>query len=473
MKSSIKSRWIKNILFATIAILFIFSCVIVFSVCTRYFNSVELAMRVRNTKSVDTFFTSYNDGAEETFSLGAFDFVENFAYKDIMEVWVIDKDGKPIISSSGFSINYSGSWEDYNIALSSPDKIGVARLRLDSGEPVTAMTYILRDQNNIHYGALRYLISMEEMYDQLYFIGIIVLLVFLFVVGLITASGMYFVSSIVNPVAEIRRITSEIAKGNFSARIMYDYYDDEIGELCLSINNMAQQLSEIDKMKNDFISTVSHEIRTPLTAIKGWGDTLKNVHDNPEILQKGLEIIISETSRLSSMVEELLDYSRMQNGGIILIKEQFDVCALIEDVGSFYKQRAIEADIDIIISLPSEPVVMIGDVDKLRQVFINVLDNAIKYTHNGGKVEITVERIQKNVKIIFVDTGCGISQKDLPHIKEKFYKANNMIRGTGIGLAVADEIVSCHNGEVNIYSEVSVGTRVEIILPTEFKEDKL
>lgn len=472
MKSSIKSRWIKNILFATIAILFIFCCIIVFSVCTRYFNSAELAMRVRNTKSVDTFFTSYNDGTEETFSLGAFEFVENFAYKDIMEVWVIDKDGKAIISSSGFSITYSGSWEDYELALSSADRIGVARLRLDSGEPVTAMTYILRDQNNVNYGALRYMISMEEMYEQLSFIGIIVLLVFIFVVVLISASGMYFVSSIVNPVAEIRKTTSEIAKGNFSARIMYDYYDDEIGELCRSINEMALQLSEIDQMKNDFISTVSHEIRTPLTAIKGWGDTLKNVHDNPEILQKGLDIIIAETGRLSSMVEELLDYSRMQNGGIRLIKEQVDICELTENVYSFYKQRAEKEEIELSINVPSSPVIIIADVDKLRQVLINILDNAIKYTKDGGKVEITVESIQKYVRILFVDTGCGISQKDLPHIKEKFYKANNTIRGTGIGLAVADEIVASHFGELNIYSEVSVGTKVEIFLPTEYKEDK-
>lgn len=472
MKSSIKSRWIKNILFSTIAILFIFSCVIVFSVCTRYFNSAELAMRVRNTKSVDTFFTSYNDGTEETFSLGAFEFVENFAYKDIMEVWVIDKDGKAVISSSGFSVTYSGSWEDYDIALSSPDKIGVARLRLDSGEPVTAMTYILRDQNNVNYGALRYLISMEEMYDQLYFIGIIVFLVFVFVVVLITASGIYFVSSIVNPVAEIRKTTGEIAKGNFSARIMYDYYDDEIGELCRSINEMALQLSEIDKMKNDFISTVSHEIRTPLTAIKGWGDTLKNVHDNPEILQKGLDIIVAETGRLASMVEELLDYSRMQNGGIRLIKENLNVCELVEDVHSFYKQRAVESNITLALNTPDTPVILFADMDKIRQVLINVLDNAIKYTQSGGKVEITVERIQKCVKIIFTDNGCGIPAKDLPHIKEKFYKANNTIRGTGIGLAVADEIVASHGGELNIFSEVSAGTKIEIILPTEFKEDK-
>ncbi len=467
IKGSIKSRWIKNILFAIIAILFVFSCLIIFSVSTRYFNSAELTIRARNSKSVDTFFSSYSNGDDELFAQGAYDFIENFAYKDIMEVWVLNKNGEPVISSSGFEVSSEGEMPDYTKALSSDDNIGVKRVRLTSGEPVTALTYILRNGNGEVYGGLRYMISMQEMYDQLYFIAMIIMIIFVLIVILITMSGMYFVSSIVDPVDRIRRTTAEIAKGNFTVRIEHEYYDDEIGELCESINEMAHQLSEIDKMKNDFISTVSHEIRTPLTAIKGWGDTLKKVSDNPEILARGLDIITTETTRLSSMVEELLDYSRIQNGSMRLIKEKLDICALTQEIYSFYKQRADEKSIELIISYPDEPVVIFGDVDKLRQVLINVLDNAIKYTPNEGKIEITVERTEKYVKISFTDNGCGISQKDLPHVKEKFYKANNTIRGTGIGLAVASEIVSLHSGEVNIYSKLSEGTRVEVLLPAE------
>lgn len=466
MKSSIKSRWIKHVLLVIVAILFVFSCIIIYSASTRYYNAAELAIRARNSKSVDTFFSTYNTGSDDNFTLGAYKFVENFLYRDTMEVWVIDKNGKMIVSSSGFNVSTSTSWEDYNIALTANDNIGVKRLRLDSGEPVTAMTYILRDDSGNNYGAVRYLVSMRDMYSQLKIIYLMVIVAFVIIVLLITASGMYFVSSIVNPVTDIRKTTGEIAKGNFDVRINHDYYNDEIGELCDSINNMALQLSEIDKMKNDFISTVSHEIRTPLTAIKGWGETLKNVEYDKTILDKGLDIIVDETTRLSSMVEELLDFSRIQSNGMNIISTGFDLNELITKVYSFYKSKAEEEGIELILSGADKGTIyMSGDIDKIRQVFINILDNAIKYTDKGGKVEIGIETERKYVKITFCDTGCGISEKDLPHIKEKFYKANNTVRGTGIGLAVADEIIKKHMGEINISSVLSQGTKVEVILP--------
>ena len=470
--NSIKARWIKSILLVFTAIMFLFSCIIIYSSCTRYFNSAELAIRARNSKSVDTFFSAYNNGDSDTFAMGAYKFVENFQYKDIMEVWVIDKNRKLLVSSSGFSESASTDWQDYDLALEAEDRIGVKRLRLNSGEPVTAMTYILRDSSGNNYGAVRYLISMTDMYNQLFMIVIIVLASFILVVALMTISGMYFVSSIVNPVSQICRTTARIAKGDFSARIDYVYNQDEIGELCSSINNMAQQLSEIDKMKNDFISTVSHEIRTPMTAIKGWGETLKNVGDNPVLLEKGLDIIVSETERLSGMVEELLDFSRMQNGKIRIVNEEIDLLYIIEHVYDIYKQKAINEKLNLSLDLNGNTDIrLIGDKDRIRQVIINILDNAIKYTPENGNISLSVARIQKYVKIIISDSGKGIPQKDLPHIKEKFYKADNNVRGTGIGLAVADEIIKMHAGEINISSEVGKGTTVEIILPIINKED--
>lgn len=472
MKGSIKSRWIKHILVVIIAILFVFSCIIIYSASSRYFNSAELTIRARNSKSVDTFFSAYNNGDSDSFTLGAYKFVENFLYADIMEVWVIDKNGKMIVSSSGFNVSTSTQWEDYEIALKAPDNIGVKRLRLDSGEPVTAMTYILRDDAGKNYGAVRYLISMAEMYDQLFIIILIVLIAFVLIVILITVSGLYFVSSIVNPVTEICKTTGEIAKGDFSARIETEYADDEIGELCASINNMAVQLSEIDKMKNDFISTVSHEIRTPLTAIKGWGETLKNVGYEKSILDKGLDIIVDETTRLSVMVEELLDFSRMQSSGMKIISRRFNISELLVKSFNFLNKKADEEGVSLEYKVGnSDDIYIIGDPDKLRQVIINVIDNAIKYSGQGGKVEIKVEIIGKYVKILVCDNGCGISEKDLPHIKEKFYKANNTVRGTGIGLAVADEIIKKHSGEININSVPGSGTDVEIVLPLDIKEE--
>ena len=471
-RNTVKGRWFRTVLLVFVVIMFLFSCIIIYSSCTRYFNSAELAIRARNSKSVDTFFSVYNDGKTETFTLGAHEFVENFQYRDIMEVWVLDKNGKLIVSSSGFSRSDSSQMDDYTYALEAEDNIGVKRMRLSSGEPVTAMTYILRDPSGNNYGAVRYLVSMKDMYDQLIMTIVIIIAAFILVVTLMAISGMYFVSSIVNPVSDICTTTAKIAKGDFSVKINYEYEHDEIGELCTSINNMAQQLSEIDKMKNDFISTVSHEIRTPLTAIKGWGETLKNVGDNPEILDKGINIIVDETERLTFMVEELLDFSRMQNGKIKIVNEEIDLLNIISNVYDIYRLKAINENINMTLNFDDcSDVKVIGDKVRIRQVIINILDNAIKYTKENGNIAISVARIQKYVKIVISDNGIGISGNDLPHIKEKFYKADTNIRGTGIGLAVADEIIKMHSGEINITSEPGSGTSVEIILPVINKED--
>lgn len=470
-KGSIKSRWIKQILIITVISLLAVLITLLFSAKMRYDNAAELAIRARVSKSINTFFDYYNDGTDDSFLKGAAEYVENFQYKDTMEVWVLDRNGKVLITSSGFSVTPTGEFEDYNSALYSPDNTSVKKLMTKSGEPITAMTYILRDSDNENYGAVRFLISMEDMYKQLFVLSMIFILCFALIIILITSSGMYFVSTIVNPVQKINKTTGEIAKGNFNARVQNYYYDDEIGELCDSINNMALQLSEIDKMKNEFISTVSHEIRTPLTAIKGWGETIRNTTQGNELTEKGIDIILEETTRLSSMVEELLDFSRIQSDSIRLIIDDVNLSAILEQIYLIYKQKAENENKSIVLDIPEKEIVLRADTDRIRQVFINILDNAVKYTPSGGEIKITVERNKKYAKIEFIDNGCGISQKDILHVKEKFYKANNTVRGTGIGLAVADEIIRKHGGELNIKSELNKGTLVEVILPLAEKGD--
>ena len=234
---------------------------------------------------------------------------------------------------------------------------------------------------------------------------------------------------------------------------------------------MAIQLSEIDKMKNEFISTVSHEIRTPLTAIKGWGETLKSTSSGDELTSKGIDIILEETTRLSSMVEELLDFSRIQNDNMKLILQNINLKDIINQVYMIYKNKAATENKALHFCEDNADVFLYVDADRIRQVFINILDNAIKYTPNGGEIKIYVERNEKYVTISFMDNGCGIMESDLIHVKEKFYKANNTVKGTGIGLAVCDEIVRKHGGEINIKSKYSKGTLVEVVLPLKEKGD--
>ena len=231
---------------------------------------------------------------------------------------------------------------------------------------------------------------------------------------------------------------------------------------------MAQQLGQTEEMKNSFVSTVSHEIRTPLTAIKGWSETLSSIAEksDDEIMKRGLKVISSETGRLSLMVEELLDFSRMQSGKLKMKNGVVDIIAEVQQAYLMYRPKAEKEGKTLRLVLPkNEESFVDGDSDRICQVFINILDNAVKYTETNGKIIIKVENLKKYVKISFSDNGCGISKSDLQHVKEKFYKANNEKHGTGIGLAVVDEIIKLHNGLLKIESAENKGTTVEVMFP--------
>ncbi len=463
-RKNIKSRWIKNILAVTVAVLIALAAVILYSVYNHYITTAELTVRARISSTVDNYFSYYNAEDDNAFAVAANNFAENFAYKDIMELLILDKEGKTLTSTNAFGASSTVEHDDYNSALVSYNRIGVSTCKTVNNERVLAVSYILKSRDGEHYGALRYLVSLEDAYKQFFLVTVLVLLFFGLIIIFISLSGRYFVSSIVQPLEKINSITKIIAKGDFSVRLNSNS-DDEIGELSESINEMASQLNETEKIKNEFISTVSHEIRTPLTAIKGWGETLKNIGNDPQLTNKGLDIIISETERLSDMVEELLDFSRIQNGNMKLNFDLFNLTEVLNDVYLSYKQKAEAENKNISLQLKDNAVLIKGDESKIRQVLINVADNALKYTYSGSTVKITLERNEKYVTIYFIDNGRGISEKDLPHIKEKFYKADNTVRGTGIGLAVADEIIRKHGGNLNIRSKIGEGTVVEIVLP--------
>ena len=222
-------------------------------------------------------------------------------------------------------------------------------------------------------------------------------------------------------------------------------------------------------MKNDFVSTISHELRTPLTSIKGWGETLMQVGDtDPALMKRGMSVIISEASRLSGMVEELLDFSKIQSNRMNLQLKKIDVLAELDETVFTFKERAIKDGIEIIYNAPELPAPMEADEDRIRQVFVNIFDNAIKYNYHGGRVIVLAQIVSPTtLEISISDTGRGISPENLPKVKEKFFKADTTISGSGIGLAVADEIVRLHGGTLNIDSILNEGTTVTITLPIE------
>jgi signal transduction histidine kinase len=183
-----------------------------------------------------------------------------------------------------------------------------------------------------------------------------------------------------------------------------------------------------------------------------------------ESFEKGMKVITSETSRLTEMVEDLLDFSKMQSGHLKLQKSDMDALKELSDAVSVYAEKAKKEQVDLSYSEPDFKVLIYGDKNRIRQVFINIIDNAVKYS-SGGRVTVAAEPAETRLIISVSDTGCGISAKDLPKIKTRFFKANNSVRGSGIGLAVADEIITMHEGKLDIESEWGKGTTVKISLP--------
>ena len=275
---------------------------------------------------------------------------------------------------------------------------------------------------------------------------------------------MFFIRSIVRPIGEIEATAAKIAEGNLDTRIE-NKYNDEIGTLSDTINHMAGELDKTERMKNEFISSVSHELRTPLTSIKGWVETIAAIRDPADPnFRRGVQVISSEADRLYSMVEELLDFSRMQNG-LKLDLQLLDLVAEVSDAAIMVERRVELEGLHLAYDEPEEPMPVMADPARLRQVFINVLDNAVKYSPPHGTVRMDVLSDGNSAFVNISDEGRGIAPDDLENVKVKFFKGKGAVRGSGIGLAVVDEIVTALDGSVDIQSEVGRGTTVTVRLP--------
>ncbi len=465
----ITKRWLFNSFGVIVFILVVLCIAFAVAVRTFYYNSVTQSM-LSTANAINTLLISYSDDISIDYSVQVRSLVENFDEKDKMELMAISNDGEVALTSSGFQISTEMDMPDFTDAFVSPNGIGIYEGYLGSEKIMAVTTTIASGSSEIV--AMRLVTSLEEVDNQIIILiiaSVILGMAILFFVGL---SGSYFISSIVNPIGEVGVTARRIAQGDFNARLNKSR-NDEIGELCDIINHMAEELSRSESIKNDFISSVSHELRTPLTAIKGWGETLMYDNTDKKDMQKGMHVIMSETERLSSMVEELLDFSRMQSGKLKLIMGKFDLIAELSDAVLMYTQKAKREEKFLIYNEPEIFESYYGDKNRLRQVFINVIDNALKYSDSGDSITVSAA-LKSNVYIISVeDTGCGISSNDLPKIKNKFYKANLTRRGSGIGLAVADEIVCRHGGSLSVDSIEGSGTTVAIHLPIKRKHDEL
>ncbi len=461
--SGITRRWLKNVfgtvLLATIAVVILF-CMFAQS---SYYNMLSARLRA-DAQNVGHYYTNFI--TTDSFETAAHAMVEDFEDKNLMEIQIFDIEGNVAVSSSGFPMGEV--YDTPDLISAKAGKAGHWRGKLPpTQEKVMSYSLPLKDEYGNIQGTVRLLTTLvlaDDMLAGLYFFIALLGFGIILLTGL---SGVYFIKSIVVPVALITDAANAIAKGNMTQRIEIDNNEDELDNLCATINTMAQELGESEKVKNDFISSVSHELRTPLTAIRGWSETMiaTQSEDMDPTTRRGIEVIYKETERLSKLVEELLDSSRIQNGRFKLMVAPTDIVAEFEDTVFMMMERARLENVTIEYEPGPDSVEILGDKNRLKQVFFNIIDNAIKHSEDDGKIQTAVTLNENSVCITIADHGEGISEQDLPFVKQMFYKGHSQKRGSGIGLGVADEIIKRHSGTLDIASVEGQGTTVTITLP--------
>ena len=459
---SIATRWMIHGLGLAILIIIIAIVSLSYSIKNYLYNSIESAIRGRSDEMVSNLTVRVESYNELGNTLR--EYVRNFTDAGELEVTAFSVYGDALASTSGMSnISYEGL-EDMEKAIYDPDNFGNYVGVNEYGEKVMAITRVVRDRDDKALGAVRYVTSLEKADKMVMQTTGLFIIVGIIITAFIILSGIYFISSIINPVKQISESARDIAQGNFNVRLNKKN-DDEIGYLVDTVNEMAAELNNSEKLKNEFISSVSHELRTPLTSIRGWAETLASAQVDEETFKKGMRVISKESERLTGLVEELLDFSRLQNGKLTMNMVKMDILAELDEAVFTFTDRARSENKKLIYNEPDSLPYVKGDANRLRQVLINLLDNAFKYNKDCGEIKVEAFSEKGFVYIKVSDSGIGISQKDLPNIKKKFYKVNSMIKGSGIGLAVSDEIISYHGGSLTVESVYGTGTTVTVKLP--------
>ncbi|MDY3118038.1 MAG: ATP-binding protein [Peptoniphilus sp.] len=380
------------------------------------------------------------------------------------QVQLIDTDAQLVYDSIGAINDPVKDYQDVLSALKGEEGFRIGPVPFSDVKVLSVSRPLFSDDNQV-IGVLRYTSSLAPAMRAVWTLSRYLFVLTAFVISIAVVASRMLSKSITRPIEEIQSTAIQLADGQYKKHIVMKR-DDELGQLAQSINTLAAEIVRKEQVKNDFISSISHELRTPLTSIKGWAAVLKDTDPtDTEVMNEGFQIIEKETDRLSKMVEELLDFSRYISGRITLKKDVFDITSTCEDVWKQMKPRATKESIHLINEINEEVVLLTADEDRLRQVLINLIDNAIKFTDPGGWVLFEARKNFPNYEMIISDNGVGMDENERLLAKEKFYKGKHSNSHSGLGLSIADEIVKLHNGTIQIVSEKSVGTTIRISIP--------
>ncbi len=461
MKKSIRKRLVKNFILVILITVVIIVTFLSNSVKEYYYKNLEDVLTSQmeaSTSFYSRYFPSFN--------------LDDILIEDIdifwrytnVEVQILSLKGDLLLDTLGISSDEQ--IETFDVVKAQDGEKGVWTGTVPySSESVMAISIpLIKDDESL--GIIRFVSSLEETNKLVQNVIILLITVGLVVIIIGGVVSIILANSIVDPLERVSKVAEKMANGQLKIRNDIEN-DDEIGRLASTLNHMADEIIKREQIKIDFISSVSHELRTPLTSIKGWSITLQAKDIEQDLLLDGLKIIEKESDRLSFMVEELLDFSKFISGRITLEKDDFDFSSTLNFIAKQYMPKSKKRDINFSVEIDENVNMLVGDENRIKQVLINLLDNAFKFTDAGGFVELKAYMMDKNLILEVKDTGIGISEEDLPNIKEKFYKGKTSRANSGIGLAICDEIVKLHQGELIIESQLGKGTDIKVILPYE------
>ena len=459
----IRRRWLLNSVSAALFIIVLAVVSFTVSMSRYYYDAMEEGLKAR-AGSAASFFRSYT---RSEYRQTAKNYVDNFGEKSKLELQFIEPSGAILYSSYGLTAGSTPDTEDIRAAFENAVMYPWRGKDPATGERIMAVTAPVIYRGTL-VGAVRVVTSMTKVDRQLLLLTGAAGLVGVLLLSVLYFSNLFFVRSIVEPLAGITEKARSIAGGSYGTQLEKKY-DDEVGDLIDAINDMSLKIQQAEKVQSEFISSISHELRTPLTAINGWAETIQSgeIRD-PADMRHGLGIIVSEARRLTNMVEEMLEFSRMSDGRFTLSVESMDLLPELEDAvytyREFFRRDGIVLHYD---SCEDETIPISGDSQRLRQVFCNLLDNAAKHGGSGKRIDVSIRREGDEAVIQIRDYGPGIPEAELPFVKNKFYKGSSKTRGSGIGLAVCEEIVARHEGTLELANAPEGGCVAAIRLPVE------
>lgn len=459
-----------SIIFSIMKIIMVFVTVVVagfeifsYKSITNYYESALVGAMLNQAKYNQVLYTNY---------LSRYDLSEivigdkNSFYRDnVSQVQILDNSSNVLFDSQGSS-RIGTKVKTSDVINANKGEYSYQKIKnKKTGEEVIALSYPLSD-NQKQIGILRLVSSTSKVKENVNN-QMIIFLFFGFIILFVASVVSYYAAKKwTAPIKKLTKVGEKLAQGDFKAKAN-ESGKNEISELGQTLNYMSENIVKREDMKNEFISSVSHELRTPLTSIKGWAITLqsKEIQKNEDMLNQGLTIIENEGERLSLMVEDLLNFSRLSSTSFQYEKENLNIVEIAREVYQQLYPRSLNEKINFNFKTAYDKIIVNCDKNRLKEVFINIVDNAMKFTDKEGHIDVMISKDEQNVNIEIKDDGEGIKEDEISFVSSKFFKGSSSKSQTGLGLSICEEIVKAHDGKLIIKSKYTEGTSVTVVIP--------